>query len=629
MSGGLHNSDLDRVLEATDIVDLIGQYVSLRRQGREMVGLCPFHDDRRPSMFVSPHKSIFKCFACGAGGSALTFVMKRERLEFVEALRFLADRAGIELTPRKPKGAATGTGGGEISRSEIVGAHRSAAEFFRAILRHPEHGRVGRAELERRGISAEMVERFQIGLAPDRWDGLAATLEKKGVGTTASEACGLIMRNTTGGWTDRFRNRLMFPIWDAHGDVIAFGGRTLDANERAKYLNSPEHARFHKSRTLYAAHLAREAIRREERVIVVEGYTDVIACFQAGMENVVGTMGTALTDEHARALERLCPSAVLVFDGDTAGVKAADRAVEVFFATGMDVRIVILPDELDPADLLAQPGGAERMRGLVEGASEAFEFLFAQLREAMRSGGETVAQRELLIREFAERLGRLGFHRMGPVRRDLTLARLAEIVRVRPESLLAQIPRPRELRGSSGSSEGDARREGARERAERAVLGCLLTEPRVLGLVRSGGGGGEGLCAEWFSDGILREIFVLLEGLPAERRSVPAVLSGTEDGAIHEAVAQISAETERVAGGMTGEAIAEAARAAVEALRRVRVTEGQEAERDRIGGSVEVSDLSGYLDRLRETCGNPRRAGGVFRTRRTGRAAPGDGGAVE
>lgn len=493
MTQTYRNNDVQNVLDATDLVRLIGEHVNLRPSGREFKGLCPFHDDSNPSMFVVPHKGIFHCFACGTGGDALRFVQLHQHIEFGEALRYLADRAGIELTPFKPTGAAGESAAGEssegFSTTEIVEAHRQALSFYRTLLKHERHGAAGRRLFADRGIDEAMIERFELGVAPtdpNVWDGLARTLSGKGLALGVYETIGLLLPRRDGsGFVDRFRNRLIFPIFDEHARPIAFGARKIDPEDEPKYLNSPEHPRFKKSRTLYGLHLARPAIQKSKTAVIVEGYTDVIACHQRGVENVVATLGTALTDDHARMLARICERVVLVFDGDTAGQKAADRAVEVFFESPIDVRIAVLPGGADPAELLELADGVDTWHRVIGESVDALAFLFASLRAQLAAGSSGLSARQRLIEAFLTRLGSLGFHRMTPLRRDLMLARLSEIVQLPVETLVRSIPKPRpprefEQEGEEAPSESVVQVEPRRIEAEMRIVACLLHSPSLL-----------------------------------------------------------------------------------------------------------------------------------------------------
>ena len=369
-------STLAAIKQATDIVALVGSYLPLTRAGSKYKALCPFHDDHNPSLEIHPDRQSYKCWSCGAGGDVFDFVQAFERVEFSEALRMLADRAGIALdTP-----AAGRMGGDGPSKTELLGACAWAEGVFaRAFAADAK----AQAYVASRGITGESVARFGLGFAPDRRDWLQGEASKAGIPFAHLEAVGLTARSPeTNLARDRFRGRLMFPIRDLRGRAIGFGGRILpDAEKRmadadmgvAKYLNSPETLLFQKRRTLYAADLARSAAREAGWVGVVEGYTDVIACVQSGLPNFVGTLGTALGDEHITLLRRIADRVVLVFDGDEAGQKAADRSLELFLGHEVDVRVLTLPDGLDPCDFL-DSRGATAFRDMVERAVDPLQF---------------------------------------------------------------------------------------------------------------------------------------------------------------------------------------------------------------------------------------------------------------
>ena len=346
-----NRNELEQVRAASDIAEVVGEHVSLKPKGREFVGLCPFHDDRRPSMAVVPSKQIFKCFACGAGGDVFGFVMRYHGMDFPEALKYLAERAGIELRPRRAdRGAAAPAGSPVYSKRDIVDANAAAAAFFRAIFEHESHGAAAREAAERRGFDAETIEAFGIGASPDRWDGLVQWIASKGLDESLFIEAGLLKKRDNGGCYDAMRNRLIFPIRDQIGRAIAFGGRRINDEDEPKYLNSPESALFSKSTALFGIDRAARAIQAERTAVVVEGYTDVIACHRAGVCNVVGTLGTALTTGHAVVLRRLCERVVLLFDGDEAGRRAADRAMEVLFAEDIDIQVARLDEATDAKD---------------------------------------------------------------------------------------------------------------------------------------------------------------------------------------------------------------------------------------------------------------------------------------
>ncbi len=476
---GQFNNDRERVLDATDIVQLVGEHLTVHPKGREYVALCPFHDDHKPSMYVVPHKQIYHCFSCGAGGNAIDFVINYHKMGFREALQFLADRAGVELTPLRTRTPddAQGPESPATSKSDLAAANASALGFFRAILAHPEHGASAREAIAARGVSDEMAELFELGAAPDRWDGLLITAQSKNIPLSALHETGLLKRRPSGdGAYDAFRNRLIFPIHDQIGRPVAFGGRVLgEAGEgEPKYLNSPESRLFDKSSTLYGLRQAFRDIQNERLAIVTEGYTDVIACHQAGIRNVVATLGTALTTRHATLLKRLCDVVVLLFDGDEAGMKAADRAVEVFFAEPIDVRIAVLPGGADPDDLLKEDDGAERFRAMVDEAVDALDYRFRRL--AGRLEGVSPSGRVRLIEEDIQRLVELGLLQTSPIRRRLITRKLATLAGVDEQTIISAIPTQRRARHEGAPVEGD---ESAHRSPIEHALGCLLCEPEL------------------------------------------------------------------------------------------------------------------------------------------------------
>ena len=478
------SDDRQRVLDATDIVQLVGDHVKLHAKGREFVGLCPFHDDHKPSMYVVPAKQIYHCFSCGAGGNALDFAINYHKMEFLDALRFLAERGNVELTPRGERQSNT-TDGDTSSRAELLTANAFALDFFRLVLRHPERGADARRMIASREFTDEIVEQFQIGAAPDGWDGLITTAHKKGVSVRSLMQAGLAKppRDGRSDGYDTFRHRLIFPICDQIGRPIAFGGRKLRDEDEPKYLNSPESIVFDKSSTLYALHLASRAIQKDGRAIVTEGYTDVIACHQAGFENVVATLGTALTPRHARALQRLCNTIVLLFDGDAAGAKAADRAIEVFFSQPVDVKIAVMPGGLDPADLLAEPNGADRFRDLIGNAVDALDHRLLRLRERLAGAG--LSERAQVIDEEIGRLVELGLDRQPIVRRQMIIRRIASLAGVDETSIIGAIKAAAQrasLRGQAVEAEEGVEEEVSPadlRKPEAHAIGCLLCDPSL------------------------------------------------------------------------------------------------------------------------------------------------------
>ncbi|MFO0828511.1 MAG: DNA primase [Phycisphaerales bacterium] len=471
--GATGTSDRDRVLSATDLVALVSEHVALKPKGREHVGLCPFHDDRSPSLSVVTHKGdgFYKCFACGAAGNAIDFVMNFHKMTFGEALRHLAGRAGIELTDRFERRERDGA----PRKDDLQRANAIALRFYRRMLVDDE-GEVARLAIEERRIAPAMIEAFQLGYAPDRRDALPAALKRleshaaQGGGREAPPpieaflAAGLI-RDGRNGRADLLRHRIVFPIFDELGRAIAFGGRKIRAEDEPKYINSPESPLFHKSKSLYGIHLAKQSIIKSRVAVVTEGYTDVIACHEAGITNVVATLGTALTVEHARVLRRLCDTVILLFDGDAAGMKAADRGVEVFFSEPIDVKVCTLPDDLDPDELLRLPGGVDRFRAALAGATDALAYLVERFRAEYRARSG-LSGRQQSLEALLGRLAELGFGSVSGVRKRFVIASLAHLTGVSEREIEAAMPaarprRPEPRREGTSPAPDDASRLGS------------------------------------------------------------------------------------------------------------------------------------------------------------------------
>jgi DNA primase len=363
------------VLNRIDIVDVIGDYVTLTQRGANAKGLCPFHQEKTPSFTVSPSKGLFYCFGCQASGDAVRFLMMSEHVTFPEAVRLLADRYGIRI----PEGDDAKQ---DSVLPRLYRLHQAAVAFFVQRLAQDPGAQAARDYCRTRQLSREVVERFGLGYAPNTWEMLAREMQRQGYDQDMLIRSGLVAaRDHRAGVYDRFRHRLMFPIHDRQGRPIAFGGRLLEgieAQQAPKYLNSPETPIFQKNRTLYGFHLAKQAVRQHGQVIVVEGYTDVIACHRQGVTHVVGTLGTALTETHAGMLKGLTQDVVLVFDGDTAGGKAAERGIGLFLDAGVRVRVVTLPDGEDPDSFLRQHSGEAFLQRVAE-AQSFLEFVLSRM----------------------------------------------------------------------------------------------------------------------------------------------------------------------------------------------------------------------------------------------------------
>ncbi|WP_028840251.1 MULTISPECIES: DNA primase [Thermomonas] len=363
---------IDDLLARSDIVEVVGARVPLKRQGKEYAARCPFHDERSASFTVSPTKQFYHCFGCGAHGTAISFLMQYERLEFLDAVEELARRVGLEV----PRDTAQRNANPETR--DLYGAMEAASTFFRTQLARSDKAR---AYVDKRGIAAEIVERYAIGYAPDGFSGLRDALGSDPQRMQLLERGGLFSKNDKGHVYDKFRDRLMFPIHDRRGRTIAFGGRVIDPEDSPKYLNSPETALFHKGRELYGLWQAKQANQKLERLIVVEGYMDVVALAQFGVSQAVATLGTATTPDHAELLFRSAPDVYFCFDGDRAGRSAAWKALESVLPRMKDGRqalFLFLPDGEDPDSIVRQEG-ADGFDARLRAATPLSEFFFAQL----------------------------------------------------------------------------------------------------------------------------------------------------------------------------------------------------------------------------------------------------------
>jgi DNA primase len=402
---------VQEVLLRTDIVDVIGDYVQLKRTGANAKGLCPFHQEKTPSFTVSPAKGLFYCFGCHASGNAFRFLMQHEHMTFPEAVRFLAARNGVRL----PEASAQQRR--QESLNPLYALHQAAATFFHECLLRDPTAQSARLACRQRHITHEIAERFGLGYAPATWDALGQAMHKQGFSQELLVQSGLsVVRESQHGAYDRFRHRLMFPIHDRLGRPIAFGGRALESSEAVhvpKYLNSPETPIFHKGRLLYGLALAKAALRQRKQALIMEGYTDVIACHRQGVTHAVGTLGTALTEHHVGLLKGIVQEVVLVFDGDAAGGAATERSIELFLDAGMRVRVVTLPEGEDPDSFLRQHTGEEFLRHVDEAVSFVDYLLtraarFADLRSPA-GRADCVDRLSPLLRKIENQVERWGY----------------------------------------------------------------------------------------------------------------------------------------------------------------------------------------------------------------------------
>lgn len=506
------------VKRAADIYEVVHSYLpGLKKAGANYKALCPFHEERTPSFNVHPEKQIFKCFGCGKAGDAISFVMEMDKVDYPEAIHLLAQRSGIQL--RYKEGAG---GGGGPRREDLHRVNEWAAGLFRKLLSGDEAA-PAREYLRKRGVTPETEETFRLGYSPGGWDGLITRARKAGFDDSLLLAAGLVIEREGGGTYDRFRGRLMFPIWDARGKVIGFGARAL-GDDPPKYINTSETAIFSKGRNFYGLHLQREDLERERTIRIVEGYFDVILPYQHGVRGLVATLGTALTRDHLKVLRRYVDRVVLVFDGDEAGRKANERGLDLLLGENADVFVSPLPPDEDPCDVVVNHG-ADTLRRSFEKPQEIFEFLVDSLQA--KHGTETPAAKTRLIGDLLERIGQIP----DAVKREVLVKRVSERFGIEERTLKSLLSRP----GAESAREPDEPAPSGEEAVGRELLTLLLNRPeaarRILESVavdRFPGVKPRAIAKRFYANPQLAsgDLLALIED-PAER-SLAASLLGTE-----------------------------------------------------------------------------------------------------
>ncbi len=461
--GRIPDDIIQTIRDRVDIVDLVGRHVTLKRAGRTWKGLCPFHQEKTPSFIVSPDRGTYHCFGCAEGGNAFGFLMRHEGLTFPEAVRSLAAELGIEI----PETGGRGDGG--VSEQVLAVCKLAAATYERALW--SEAGASTRTYLHDRGLDEERIRKLGLGFAPDRWDTLTQELRKANLDPRMGEKAGLLRERDRGGHYDMLRGRVIFPIQDARGRVVAFGGRALAADQEPKYLNTPESPVFRKRESFYGLPHALEAMRRKDRAVISEGYFDRIALSRAGVEESLATCGTALTEEHVRNLRRRTKNVVLLFDGDDAGQRAMLRALEVLLPAGLRVSAALLPPGQDPDDLLASDG-ADALSARVDEAVPAIE---VAIRRAVEEGCSTPWERADAVAKVVPLLVAIP----DPVERSEFGRRLALATRTEPADVMAAIRREAREDPGEVSAEAMPRQLTPQERHYSEALRILLGEPEL------------------------------------------------------------------------------------------------------------------------------------------------------
>lgn len=422
---------ISEIKNSVDIVDIISDIVLLKKVGRNYVGLCPFHTEKTPSFTVSPEKQIFYCFGCGTGGNVFNFLMNHDGLSFFEAAKMLANRYGVEI----PAQTMSPEQKRRISeRESLLAANKQAMDFFKHSLLSDNRGKIALEYLKKRGIEKDNITKFNLGFAPAGWDNLINYFSKKNISRELVEKSGLIIkRKSENGYYDRFRNRIIFPIFDVGKQVLGFGGRVMD-DSLPKYLNSPETSVYNKSRSLYGLHIAKEHCRASETVYIVEGYFDLLALHQHGILNSVATLGTSLTQGHVRILRGFVGKNggfILVYDSDEAGIKAAERSIKVFDKEHADAQILVLPEGYDPDSYLFEFG----YKSFMNAASKAKSIIPFLIDSAVKKYGLSVEGRIHIMSDLKQPLANIN----DSVKRTLYIKELAEIIGIDEAAVMEKV----------------------------------------------------------------------------------------------------------------------------------------------------------------------------------------------
>ena len=458
------------IKDAADIAEIIGEHVSLKRAGTNLKGLCPFHSEKTPSFTVNPDRKTYHCFGCGEGGDVFSFMMNFHRLSFTEAMKELARKYQIAL-PEKPLNPQEQEKAQK--REALHLANEKATELFHQLLLSDPSAQKAREYLAKRGIPEEITRDYRLGFAPDSWNFLVNTLPKQNITAETAKEAGLIVPRDNGGFYDRFRNRVMFPIIGLTGRVIAFGGRILDDGQ-PKYMNSPESPVFDKSRTLFGLYQNRDSIRQAKNCLVVEGNFDLLSLVVHGVRNVVAPLGTALTQAHVRSLRGYTDEVILLFDGDQAGLKAAMRSVPLFLSEQVTARIAVLPDGHDP-DTFIREFGPDGLRKHLEKAMPLPEFVFDKL---VAQHGSSVAGKTKIVEELRELIKAIGDQHL---QRTLFVSHFAKKLGLSPKQLLdGVVPSQPTHAQASQATAAQKKNEAQLPLKQRQLLEFLVAYPEYL-----------------------------------------------------------------------------------------------------------------------------------------------------
>ncbi|MFA4989195.1 MAG: DNA primase [Candidatus Omnitrophota bacterium] len=505
MPGRIPENILDDILARVDIVEIISGFLPLKKAGRNFKACCPFHHEKTASFMVSPDRQIYHCFGCGESGNAFKFLMRYERLDFPEAVEALARKAGVVL----PRDETPGVKSAGLT-TQIYRINELAANFYSTNLNSPA-GLRAREYLLKRGIKPQAISALNLGFASDHWDGLLNYLRSKGVSLGLLEKAGLVIAKEGGGFYDRFRNRIIFPIFDIKGRVLGFGARVLD-NSLPKYVNSPETAVYTKGKNLYGFHLARDAIRENDCVAIVEGYLDFIFPFQEGLKNITASLGTALTIEQARFLKRYTHNVVMVYDADTAGELATLRSLDIFIEEEMHVRVVSLPAGFDP-DLFVRQEGVGAFKEKIAHAESLFDYKLKILKS--RYSLKEIEGRAKISGLMLETIARF----KNAILRSEYLKKLAQELNLKEEALLEEIKRVKTEKINADLQRNPARKTHNANPTEKLLMSLMLEESELINRIR------ESLSPKDFQDERISRIVSLMFNLVEQGKAVgPQIL---------------------------------------------------------------------------------------------------------
>ncbi|HPZ41827.1 MAG: DNA primase [Dethiobacteria bacterium] len=608
MAQGIPEHVIDEIRQRCDLVSLVEEYLALEKRGKNLLGLCPFHSEKTPSFTVTPEKQLFYCFGCGASGNVFNFIMKMENLEFPEAARFLARKTGVKI----PEARAAR---GEESRlkEQIFALNRLAASYFTDQLWHSSAGNKAAAYLLERGINRESSELFELGYAPPGWQSLTDFAHKEGVTGDLLLKAGLVSPRQSGGYYDRFRDRLIFPIFNLNGKVAGFGARALETGDKSgpKYLNSPETPVFEKGAFLYGLHLARQKIRREKTAIIVEGYTDVITAFQAGIKNVVASLGTALTPAQGRLTRSQAEKVIIAYDADSAGESATWRGLKILQDSGCLVEVADLPEDSDPDELIRQHG-ASFFKEILARAKPLSEYRLEVLKRRYDPSSEEsrlrfLEEALLMLREMPNL-----------VERDIYLQRVAEELGVSEGAVRRELQRQLKSQRVSGKhnlllkDQTKNINQVKANPAEKMLISLMLQSEEAAGMVAGS------LEATDFPEGPLRQVVEIILKLEGEGRplSGEVLIDYFSDGEIHNLIT--AATTDPSVQGLSPEKLTRMTRDCIERINREKLARQQELHQrvlKEIDQKKQYDDqakkiLQEQLQVIKRLKGTPYRSGG-------------------